>query len=91
MLWGQGLYLELRFVLVQWRNQRSILVSTDLTLEVTDIIELYGHRFKIKSMFREMKQVISAFGYHFWSKSIPKLDRYLKKGDPQPTEQITDE
>lgn len=91
LLWGQGLYQELRFVLVQWGNQRSILVSTDLTLEATDIIELYGHRFKIESMFREMKQVIHAFSYRFWSKSMPKLNRYLKKGDPQPAEQITNE
>ncbi|QKY71707.1 transposase [Lentibacillus sp. CBA3610] len=91
LLWGQGMYQELRFVLVQWGNKRSILVSTDLTLEATDIIELYGHRFKIESMFREMKQVINAFGYHFWSKSMPKLNRYSKKGDPLPAEQITNE
>ena len=91
LLWGQGLYQELRFVLVQRGNQQAILVSTDLTLNATDIIELYGHRFKIESMFREMKQVIGAFSYHFWCKSMPKLHRYLRKEDPHPVEQITDE
>jgi hypothetical protein len=91
LLWGQGLYQELRFVLVQWGDRRSILVSTDLTLDPTDIIELYGHRFKIESMFREMKQVIHAFSYHFWSKSMPRLNRYRRKDDPKPAEQITDE
>ncbi|MEW9677921.1 hypothetical protein ABRT01_17495 [Lentibacillus sp. L22] len=91
LIWGQGLYQELRFVLVQWGNRRSTLVSTERTMVATDIIELYGHRFKIESMFREMKQAISAFSYHFWCKSMPKLNPYLKKGDPQPIEQITDE
>lgn len=91
LLWGQGLYQELRFVLVQRGKQRSILVSTELTLEATDVIELYGHRFKIESMFRELKQVTGAFNYNFWRKSMPKLNRYLRKGNPQSVEQIIDE
>ena len=65
LLWGQGIYQELRFVLVQWGDQWSILVSTDLTLAATDIIVLYGYRFKIECTFREMKQAIGGFGYHF--------------------------
>lgn len=91
LLWGQGLYLKLRFVLVRRNDQLSILVSTDLTLAATDIIVLYGHRFKIECMFREMKQAIGAFCYRFWSKSMPKLNRYLKKGAPHPLEQVTNE
>jgi len=91
LLWGQGLYQELRFVLVRYGERTAILVSTDQTLAATDIIELYGHRFKIESTFREMKQVIDGFGYHFWSKSMPKLNRYLKKGEAHPLEQVTDE
>jgi hypothetical protein len=91
LLWGQGLYQELRFVLVQLGDQLSILVSTDLTLEATDIIRLYGYRFKIECTFREMKQVIGGFGYQFWSKSMPKLKRYLKKGEPHPLEHMTNE
>src|SRR5665647_3028340 len=69
----------------------SILVSTDLTLEATDIIRLYGYRFKIECTFREMKQVIGGFSYHFWSKSMPKLKRYLKKGEAHPLEHVTSE
>lgn len=91
LLWGQGLYQELRFVLVQLGDQQSILVSTDLTLEATDIIRLYGYRFKIECTFREMKQVIGGFSYQFWSKSMPKLKRYLKKGEPHPLEHVKDE
>lgn len=91
LLWGQGLYQELRFVLVQRGGQCSILVNTDLTLKAADIIRLYGYRFKIECTFREMKQVIGAFGYRFWSKSMPKLNRYLKKGEAHPLEQVKDE
>ncbi len=91
MLWGQRLHQELRFVLVRFGDQLSILVSTDLTLEGTDIIRLYGYRFRIECTFREMKQVISGFSYQFWSKFMPKLMRYLRKGEPHPLESVTDE
>jgi hypothetical protein len=91
LLWGQGLYQEVRFVLVQWGDRRSILVSTDFTLAATDIITLYGYRFKIECTFREMKQAIGGFSYRFWSKSMPKLKRYLKKGAFHPVEQVADE
>lgn len=91
LLWGQGLYQELRFVLVKYKEKLSILVSTDLTLTSNDIISLYAYRFKIECTFREMKQVIGAFSYRFWSKSMPKLNRYLKKGEAHPLQQVTDE
>lgn len=91
LLWGQGLYQELRFVLVVHEGSYSILVSMDLTLPATDIIRLYGYLFKIESMFREMKQVTHTFGYRFWSKSMPKLNRFLKKKEAHPLETITNE
>ena len=55
-----------------------------------DVILLYGKRFTIESMFREMKQVVYAFCYRFWSKHMPKLNRYKKKTEPDLTEKITD-
>jgi hypothetical protein len=70
-------------------DRLSILVSTDLTLDATEIIELYGYRFKIECTFREMKQVIGAFGYRFWSASMPKLNRYRRRGETDPLEQVT--
>ncbi|MFD1065720.1 transposase [Oceanobacillus locisalsi] len=90
LLWGQGHYQKLRFVLVKYNGGISILVSTDLTLEPVDIIQLYGHRFKIECTFREMKQAIGGFSYQFWSKSVPKLKKYLQKGETHPLEQVTD-
>lgn len=91
LLWGNGLYQELRFVLVKWGDRLSILASTDLTLAATDIISLYGYRFKIECTFREMKQQMGGFSYHFWSKSMPKLNRYLEKGQAHPLEHVKDE
>ncbi|WP_281885111.1 hypothetical protein [Paenibacillus sp. YYML68] len=39
---GQGLYQDLRFVMVRQGDRHSILVSTDLSLEAMEIITLYG-------------------------------------------------
>jgi hypothetical protein len=89
-LWGLGLYQELRFVMVNWFGTQSILVCTNLSFTPEQIIRLYGARFKIECCFREMKQVIFGFSYHFWSKFMPKLDKYAK-GSFDPLVNVTDE
>jgi hypothetical protein len=73
LLWGDGLYQPLRFVLTIINGTRTILASTDLTLTPIQIIRLYSWRFKIECSFRELKQVVAGFSYHFWSKVMPKL------------------
>ena len=90
LLWGQKLYQELRFVLVQYNGSRSILVSTDLSLSPKRIIELYAYRFSIEELFREFKQQIGGFAYHFWSKAVPKLNHFSKKKDPDQLGSIVD-
>lgn len=90
LLWGQKLYQELRFVLVSMEDgKRSILVSTDTGLSEKEIIELYAHRFKIESCFREFKQQIGGFDYHFWTSALEKLKHFTKKGEPDPLTKIT--
>ena len=91
LLWGEKLYMPLRFVLVEYSEYRTILVSTDLSMDPLSIIRLYAMRFGIESMFREFKQVICGFGYHFWTKKMPKLNRWAKKGEPDPLNAVTDE
>ena len=91
LLWGKGIYQELRFVLVRLNGTKSILVSTDLSLPPVQIIELYARRFKIENCFREFKQQFGGFCYHFWTKTLPKLNRFKKKGAPDPVDTVTDE
>ena len=91
LLWGQKLYKELRFVLVEMNGTQSILVATSLTLSPQAIIRLYSYRARIECTFRELKQQIGAFCYRFWSKHMPKISYYAKKGEPSPLELVMDE
>lgn len=90
-LWGKKLYQPLQFILAEYDGNQIILVSTDLSMTPEDILTAYSYRFKIEAMFREMKQQIGAFVYHFWTKATPKLNRYRKKGTPDPLEKITNQ
>jgi hypothetical protein len=83
LLWGKKLYQRLRFVLVFHGSSKAVFVSTDLRLDPEQIIRLYGYRFKIECCFRELKQVVAGFAYHFWTVSMPSLNKYTKSGfDP---------
>jgi len=81
----------LRFVLVKFNGINSILVSTDLNLNPETIIRLYSYHFKIECTFRELKQVIGAFSYQFWCKSMPKLNRFKRKNEIDVIDKVKDE
>lgn len=92
LLWGSGLYKELRFVLTKHPTKgNAIFVSTDLTMSPEMVIEAYAHRFKIESMFRDIKQDFGGLCYRFWTKSAPKLDRFAPSDAPDPLSLVTDE
>lgn len=89
LLWGRGLYLPVRFVLVRYGQTRTILVSTDLNLTPTDVIRLYSYRTKIEGTFRTMKQDIGTMVYHFWSKAMEKINRFCKASAPDPLDNVS--
>ena len=91
LLWGTGLYYELRFVLVDSKRGKGIFVSTDLSLDPVKIIEGYSIRFSIESTFRESKQQTGTYRYHFWTSCLPKLNRFKKKDEASNLEKVTDE
>ena len=91
LLWGTRLYKKLRFVLVKYAKSSAILVSTDLSLNPVLIIEAYAHRFKIECTFREFKQQIGGFCYHFWTKAMPKLNKNKKKTDTSELSGVVEE
>ena len=91
LLWGNRLYRKLRFVLTKYNGMQSILVSTDLTLSPTKVIEIYAKRDKIERFFRVFKQEIGGFAYHFWTTCLPKLNHFKKKGEADPLLSVSDE
>lgn len=78
-------------MLVEMDGIQSILACTSLSLEPLSIIRLYSYQFRIECTFRELKQQVGAFCYRFWSKHIPRLSYYQKKGNPTPLARVESE
>ena len=88
LLWHKHL---IQFVLViRQDGSKSVFASTDLELSPEQIIEVYSRRFKIELGFRSLKQVMAAFSGRFWSKDLPKPNRFKKKDEPDSLAQVTD-
>ena len=87
-LWGKGLFCLIRFVLVKSGETKLILACTNVSFTADQILRLYGYRFKIEVTFRTLKQLLGAFGYHFWSMYTPKLALFSKKGEKDPLLQV---
>jgi Transposase DDE domain len=74
-----------RFVIVHHPARGTIfLLSTDLSLEPLQILQLYGYRFKIELGFRQAVHVLGAYAYHFWMADMKPVrrgtgDQYLHR------------
>lgn len=68
---------------------QSVLACTDLTIAPLDMIQLYSCRFRIENTFRELKQELGGFSYHFRTKALPELNHFRKKSDPDPLSNVT--
>lgn len=90
LLWGAGLYEPVRFVLVRGGGflLDQILATTDRSLSAAQVVELYSMRWGIECAFRDMKQDVRAFSYRFWSKAVPRLDRFAPSGSPDRLESV---
>ena len=77
----------IRFVCVKDGAGLYILMSSDLNLSAKDIITIYSYRSKIEVMFLFLKHLVGGFCYHFWTKSMPKLNRRKKNCLPELNDQ----
>lgn len=91
LLWGVKLYRELRFILVESNRGKGIFVCTNTGMDPVKIIEGYALRFGIECTFRELKQQVGGFCYHFWTGYLPKFNRFKKKGEAGNLSAVSDE
>ncbi|MSQ72320.1 MAG: IS4 family transposase [Betaproteobacteria bacterium] len=75
LLWRPAARI-VRFVAVIHPTRGCILLMcTDITLSVIEIIRLYGLRFKIEHTFKQAVRVIGTLAYHFWMMTMKPLRR----------------
>ena len=69
-----GNLLQFVFVIHPVRG-RMILLCTDLSLPPSEVIRLYGLRFKIEVAFKSAIHSLGVFLYRFWMKAMEKTKR----------------
>ena len=75
LLW-RPVGILIRFVaVIHPRRGVILLMSTDLNLAPTQIVRIYGLRFKIEVSFKQALHVIGAYTYHFWMAAMTPLRR----------------
>jgi hypothetical protein len=63
-----------RFVLVKHPTRgRMILMTTLISLDPLEIIQLYGYRFKIEVSFKQALHTLGTYAYHFWMKAMTPI------------------
>lgn len=72
---------------------RRILLCTDVTRTMEEIIQMYGWRFKIEIAFKQAIHILGAYAYHFWMKTMKPIrrgsgDQYLHRAGRQYRSQV---
>ena len=75
-----------RFVVVDSKHGRMVLMSSDLALSPEDIIVIFGFRFKIETSFDEQKNDNACFSYHFWTAALPKRKKWTRNEEVPKTD-----
>jgi hypothetical protein len=70
---------HIRFILVESSRGRIILMTSDLSLDPLEAIELYSRRVSIETLFDRVKNILGGMGYHFWSKYLKAASRRPRK------------
>jgi len=70
---------KIRFVLAVTSRGPIVLMCSDLCQDPLLAVRLYCLRTRIEIMFDMLKNLIGAFSYRFWSKSMPRHSRKPKK------------
>jgi hypothetical protein len=73
-----------RFILIETSRGRLILMTSDLTLDGLQALNLYTARVHIESLFASVKNLLGGLAYHFWSKYLAPVSRRPTHGS-QPT------
>lgn len=91
LLWGKGLYYEMKFILVVMPGgEQSILVCSDTSVSPATMVEGYAIRWKCEQSYKEAKNVIGMYDSHFWTNAMPRLNVYRNKTDVDPVSLVTD-
>jgi hypothetical protein len=73
----KGISKVVRYVLVKHPTRGNvILMSSDINLSGSEIVELYGKRFKIEVSFKEAIHTVGAYSYRFWMKDMKKTRKW---------------
>lgn len=76
LLWRSA-GIIVRFVIVLHPRRGIIfLMTTDLNLSASDIVQLYGLRFKIEVSFKQTLHTIGTYAYHFWMSDMVRRKKY---------------
>lgn len=75
LLWRPSGQLVRFVAVIHPARGACLLMCTDVSLTPTEIIRLYGLRFKIEHSFKQAVRLIGSFAYHFWMQDMKPLRR----------------